>query len=68
MVNASIAFLNGNSFKRALTNRQFFWQAYVRVFHSFKIYIGFGLIGFKVYDSQLKVEVEGLDLRLGFRH
>jgi len=27
MVNASIAFLNGDSFKGASTNRQFFWQA-----------------------------------------
>jgi hypothetical protein len=47
MVNASIAFLNGNSFKGASTNIQFFWQA---LCPSIALYI-LGL----VYDLQFKV-------------
>jgi hypothetical protein len=42
MVDASIAFLNGDSFKRACTNKQLFWQALcTAIVYFFKIFIGF---------------------------
>jgi hypothetical protein len=66
MVNASIAFLNGNSFKGASTNRQFFWQALCPSIAFKKNKIGFG--GFNVYDLQFKVYVGGFNVRLGLRH
>jgi len=50
MVNANIAFLNGDSFKGALTNRQFFWQALCAGIAFKNIYLlGLGFNGFKVY-------------------
>jgi hypothetical protein len=51
LVTSSIAFLNGDSFKGASTNRQSFWQAVcIGIAFFLKRLLGLSFNGFKVYD------------------